>query len=104
MLGALLEARRHEPLAAELEQLFVFLTNGFSFERFQNVMFGVFAYFQSLPVHDIGRFQGQAFMNPYAPGNIIMDPLFEQFLAEVVQCGEGALWKKIEDFPTASSW
>jgi hypothetical protein len=83
MLGTLLEARRHEPLAPELERLFVFLTNGFSFDRFQNVMFGVFAYFQSLPVNDIGQFQGQAFMNPYAPGNVIMGPLFEQFLAHL---------------------
>lgn len=80
MLGDLLPRRSGMPGAGNLEQLFVFLTNGFSFEAFQTVMFGLFAYFQSLTLENLPRFQREAFLNPYAPGNIISPGIFEQFL------------------------
>lgn len=83
MLGPILDAKRDLPLASELEQLFVFLTRGFAFEPFQNVLFGAFAYFQSLSLTDLPKFQREAFMNPHAPNNIIAGPLLEQFLANL---------------------
>jgi hypothetical protein len=80
MLGDLLKQRADMPGAENLERLFVFLTNGFSFQRFQTVMFGLFAYFQSLSLENLPRFQREAFLNPYAAGNIISSGIFEQFL------------------------
>ncbi|MEK7994087.1 MAG: hypothetical protein AAB403_09815 [Planctomycetota bacterium] len=83
MLSEHLANRADMPLASQLEQLFVFLSNGFSFEAFQSFMFGVFSYFQALPTDNLPRFQRDAFLNPYAPGNVISGPLFEQFLANL---------------------
>jgi hypothetical protein len=83
MLGDLLAKRSAMPGAKDLEQLFVFLTKGFSFEAFQTVMFGVFAYFQSLSLDSLPRFQREAFLNPYAPGGIVSPGIFEQFLGNL---------------------
>ncbi|HWW83892.1 MAG TPA: hypothetical protein VNZ26_09845 [Vicinamibacterales bacterium] len=81
MLGRFLQDHLSVPIARDLERLFVFLTNGFSFEAFQDLMFGTFAYFQSLPLDDLSTFQKAAFLNPYAPGNVLSGSLFETFLA-----------------------
>ncbi len=83
MLGEHLQDRIDLPLAKHLEQLFVFLSNGFDFETFQSFMFGIFAYFQALPAANLPRFLKDAFLNPHAPGNVIGGPLLEQFLANV---------------------
>jgi hypothetical protein len=80
MLGDLLKGRADRPGAQSLEQLFVFLTNGFSFETFQTVMFGLFAYFQSLSLENLPRFQRDSLLNPYAAGNIISSGMLDQFL------------------------
>jgi len=47
MLGDILKKKQLMPLARELEQLFVFLTNGFSFDAFRDMLFGIFSYFQA---------------------------------------------------------
>lgn len=83
MLGEHLQERIHLPLARQLEQIFVFLSNGFDFETFQSFMFAVFAYFEALPANNLPRFFKDAFLNPHAPGNVIGGPLLEQFLANI---------------------
>jgi hypothetical protein len=89
MLGPILSKKSWMPLADRLEQLFVFLTNGFSFEAFQDMLFGVFAYFQAVSTDSMQEFRRTAFLNPYAAGNIISGPLFEQFLRNMsVDIGE----------------
>ena len=89
MLGDILKRNQWMPLAGELEQLFVFLTDGFSFDAFRDMLFGVFSYFRAVSTVSLEEFGRSAFFNPYAPGNIISGPLFEQFLANLsVDFGE----------------
>ena len=89
MLGPILSKKSWMPLASRLEQLFVFLTNGFSFEAFQDMLFGVFAYFQAVSTDNMKEFERTAFLNLYAAGNVISGPLFEQFLRNLsVDIGE----------------
>lgn len=89
MLGDILKKKQSMPLAKELEQLFVFLTNGFSFDAFRDMLFGIFSYFQAASTTSLEEFTRHAFFNPNSPGNIVSGPLFEQFLANLsVDFGE----------------
>ena len=89
MLGDILKKKQWMPLAKELEQLFVFMTSGFSFDAFRDMLFGVFSYFQAASTTSLDEFRRSAFLNPHSPGNIVSGPLFEQFLANLsVDFGE----------------
>ena len=65
MLGDILKKKRWMPLAKDLEQLFVFLTNGFSFDAFRDMLFGVFSYFQAVSTTSLEEFRRHAFLNPH---------------------------------------
>lgn len=79
----LLWKHRHHPGAANLERLFVFLTNGFDFQAYQDMTFGLFSYCRALPTNSLGAFQRQAFLNPHGAGSIVAGELFEQFLTNI---------------------
>ena len=80
MLGRILSSKQM-PLARELEQLFVFLTKGFSFDAFRDMLFGIFSYFQAVPMSSLEEFRRHAFLNPNATGNPVSSPLFQQLLS-----------------------
>ena len=83
MLGGILKGRQRIPLARELEQLFVFLTRGFSFDAFRDMLFGIFSYFQAASTTSLEQFRQHAFFNPNAASNPVSGPLFEQFLSNL---------------------
>ena len=83
MLGSILEGHKQKPLARELEQLFVFLTGGFSFDAFRDMLFGVFSYFQAASTTSLQQFQQHAFLNPHATNTLVSGTLFEQFLSNL---------------------
>lgn len=83
MMGPLLQQREHHPAAQSLERRFVFLTNGFGFDAYRDMAFGLFAYCRSLPTDDLAAFQQRAFLNPYGPTSVVSGPLFEQFLSNL---------------------
>ena len=83
MLGCILRSKQQMPLARELEQLFVFLTRGFSFDAFRDMLFGIFSYFQATSTTSLEQFRQHAFFNPNATGNPVSSPLFEQFLSNL---------------------
>ena len=82
MLGRILSSKK-KPLARELERLFVFLTNGFSFDAFRDMLFGIFSYFQTVSTSSLEEFRRRAFFNPNAIGNPVSGPLFQQFLSNL---------------------
>ena len=89
MLGRILSGKRHMPLARELEQLFVFLTKGFGFDAFRDMLFGIFSYFQAVSTSSLEEFRRHAFLNPNASGSPVSSPLFQQFLSNLaVDFGE----------------
>lgn len=83
MLGRILSSKQQMPLARELEQLFVFLTTGFSFDAFRDMLFGVFSYFNAVSTSSLEEFQRHAFFNPNTTGNPVSGPLFQQFLSNL---------------------
>ena len=83
MLGRILSRKQQMPLARELERLFVFLTKGFSFDAFRDMLFGIFSYFQAVSTSSLEEFQRRAFFNPNATGNPVSGPLFQQFLSNL---------------------
>ena len=83
MLGSILRSRQQMPLAGELDQLFVFLTRGFSFDAFRDMLFGIFSHFQAASTTSLEQFRQQAFFNPNATGNPASGPLFERFLSNL---------------------
>ena len=83
MLGRILTTKQHMPIAGELEQLFVFLTRGFSFDAFRDMLFGIFSYFQAAPTTSLNQFHQHAFLNPHATDSPVSGVLFEQFLSNL---------------------
>ena len=83
MLGRILTTKQHMPIAGELEQLFVFLTRGFSFDAFRDMLFGIFSYFQAAPTTSLNQFHQYAFLNPHATDSPVSGVLFEQFLSNL---------------------
>ena len=83
MLGRILSSKQQMPLGRELEQLFVFLTKGFNFDAFRDMLFGVFSYFQAVSTSSLEEFQRHAFFNPNAIGSPVSGPLFQQFLSNL---------------------
>ena len=83
MLGRILGSKQKMPLAKELELLFVFLTKGFSFDAFRDMLFGIFSYFQATSTTSLEQFRQHAFLNPNATGSPVSSSLFEQFLSNL---------------------
>ena len=89
MLGRILNNKQQMSLARKLEQLFVFLTKGFSFDAFRDMLFGIFSYFHAISTSNLEEFRRRAFFNPNATGNPVSSPLFQQFLSNLaVDFGE----------------
>ena len=83
MLGRILNSKQQMPVAKDLEQLFVFLTKGFSFDAFRDMLFGIFSHFQAASTSNLEEFRQHAFLNPNATGNPVSGPLFQQFLSNL---------------------
>jgi len=80
MLGVHLQARAHLEIAKRAEQVFTFVTDGFNFESFRDMVFAMFAYYSTLNLESVLKDQGITYFNPKHAKNIVRADILERFL------------------------
>ena len=66
--------------AQRAEQVFTFVTNGFSFESFRDMTFAMFAYYSTLDLETVLKDQGITYLNPHNPASAVNAEILEKFL------------------------